>query len=338
LAGGIGGAARAGGLNRVAKVANTVERVANPLNVTKVLPGRKAASNVLRTSAEKSMTEALAPTTQANKARAAKIVPGMLEKRVTAFTQEGLQSKAAAQAETFGQRIEDAWDAIPDGTYRTNIKPIFDDLQKRKMDYTVNGVVVDEAGYKSFENIQRKLLQVADIDVSPKSIREFRQILDKGTARNGNFSFTDKDSALAEARKAAANAMRRELGSDLPGIDKINKEFTFWSNIEEVISDTIKRKKPQTGLVEPVAQAVGMATGSGVVQAVLKGLALRNFVKLTRSTGWKTVSAVMKNDLANLLARGDSFRAAILIKKMLNMVSATERNLKQPASATQTTE
>lgn len=332
VTGAVGGLSKLGGLNRAAKVASIVSEVANPLNAVKVIPGKKVAASALRTSAEKSYTEALAPTTKVNKAKAAKVVPGLLEKRVTAFSKEGLQAKAVPKVNEFGQQIEDAFDAIPDGVQRIDTRPVFEDLQRRKMDYVASGVVIDELGYKAFDDLQRKLLKVADVDVSPKSIREFRQILDRGTARNGNFSFTDADSAAAEARKAAANAMREELAKANPDIDAINKEFSFWNNVDDVISDTIKRQKPQTGLIEPMAQIVGTATGTGgIMQAVLRGLALRNFIKLTRSTGWKTVSAVAKNDLANLLSKGDTFRAGTLINKLLNTASTVERNLMQPA-------
>jgi hypothetical protein len=338
LAGLASGAAKLGGLNRTAKVASTVSNVTNPLNVTKLVPGRNVVSNRLKTSAEKSYTQALSPTTKTNKLKTEKVVPGLLEKRTVAFTHEGLQTKAAGHAQKYGQRIEDAFDAIPEGTIRTNVKPIFDDLQKRKLKTTVKGVTVDEPAYKAFEDMQRKVLKIAEVDVSPQSMREFRQILDKGTARNGNFAFTDADSVLAEARKATANAIRNQLAEELPDIGKINKEFNFWKNVEDVITDTIKRKKPQTGALEKVAQIGGMATGSTVMQSVLKGIALKNFIKLTRSTGWKTVSAVTKNELANLLVKGDSLRASLKIKQLLNMIGAANRNQRQPASTTRNTE
>jgi hypothetical protein len=164
----VSGAAKLGGLSRTAKVASTVSDITNPLNVTKVIPGRKVAAKTLRTSAEKTYTEALSPTTRVNKLKTEKVVPGLLDRRVTAFTQEGLQAKATPKVNEFGQRIEDAFDAIPDGTQRINTRPIFEDLQKRKMEHVVSGVVVDDLGYKAFDDLQRKLLRVSEVDVSPR--------------------------------------------------------------------------------------------------------------------------------------------------------------------------
>lgn len=328
LASGFGGASKLAGLPRVANVASKVETITNPINMlSKVAsPIANPLASRLSVSAQKQMTQALAPTTKAMKAKAEQVVPGLLQRGTTAMTQESLLAKAADKAEDFGRQIENAWDAIPEGVYRTNIKPVFDDLQKRKISYTVNGVVVDDAAYGAIENMQRKLLAVSNIDASPQSMREFRQILDKGTQRTGkSFALTDADSVVAETRKATANAIRRELGSELPEIDKINKEFSFWSNVEEVMGETIKRKKPQTGLLEPAASLVGLATGSNFLQKILGALALKNFVKLTHSTGWRTISAVNKNKLANLLASGKGKEAATLINNLLNISAMSQR-------------
>lgn len=316
-------------LTKAGNLATKTGEIVNPLTaVSKVAgPVTSRVSSRLQTSAEKQYSQALGATTKEMKLKSEKVVPGLLERKTTAFTQQGLQAKAEAMAEKFGGRIEDAWDAVPEGTYRTNIKPVFDDLQKRKIGYTVNGVIVDDAAYNAVESMQKKLLAVSDVDVSPQSMREFRQILDKATSRTKkSFALGDADSAIAETRKATANAIRTELGNDLPDIAKLNKEFSFWSNVDEIMSETIMRRKPQAGLMEPLAQTLGLATGSTLLEKVLGAFAYKNFVKLTRSTGWRTVSAVNKQRLANLLAAGNGKEAGDLVNTMLNQAATLQRS------------
>lgn len=324
---------KAGNISKVSQVTRAGQAIAkageitNPLNILKAAkPITSKLSPRLETSAAKQYSEALGATTKANKIKTDKVVPGLLEQNVTAFSKEGLQSKAQTALGKASEKLEDAFDNLPQGI-RTDIKPIFDDLQNRKMKYTTNGVVVDDAAYNAYERMQRKLLEVADIDVSPQSLRELRQIWDKGSARTGNFSFTDADSVLNEARKAAANAVRNELANEFPHIAKINKEFSFWSNVDDILTDTIRRIKSQTGLIEPIAQIAGLATGSTVIHAVLKGIALKNIVKLFRSTGWRTISATKKYQLAKLLARGESNKAANLIKELLRDTAVANRGI-----------
>jgi hypothetical protein len=69
-------------------------------------------------------------------------------------------------------------------------------------------------------------------------------------------------------------------------------------------------------MAETAGIAGGLARGS-IEMAALAGITLKNLVKLTSSTAWKTISAVAKNDLADAIARGDTAKASLIISKML---------------------
>ena len=286
-------------------------------------PLLKPISKGLQTSAEKSYSKALGATTKANKQLSDKVVPRLIETRTKALSRTSLLEKAQKGVEETGEVLEAAYNKLPPGT-RVNVRPVFDSLQKLKGQYVVKGTdqVGDDAAYTAIENMQRKLLSVSDESVSVESIRSFRQILDNATKRTGkSFALSDSDSAIAEARKATANAIRKQLAAEHPDIAKINSEFNFWSNVQTVVGETIQRTKSQNPLGGQIAAEGGAIIGAtikGTVGSVVLGAVTLKFLRQAiQSTAWRTTSALIKASLANSLAKGNMVTANILLQKII---------------------
>lgn len=91
-----------------------------PMGMARALKvGAPKVAPMMRAAAEKQYTQALAPTTLANKSIASKIVPGLLDKRVSALSREGLQGKVQAQLAEAGDKFDEVLDQISSQTKTT---------------------------------------------------------------------------------------------------------------------------------------------------------------------------------------------------------------------------
>jgi hypothetical protein len=277
----------------------------------------------LQGSAEKSYAQVLNPTTKVNKAITAKIVPELLDRGVTALTMKGLQAQAQSHIAAVGSAIGDAWDALPAGT-KTDLQPVYDHLQSA-IDDTHS--IPDSAGKmipkgpeaeRAIDNIsrlQQTLVDVAEPDASGKlqipvdKIRDLRQYFDGIAAKAGRYPMNQlSDQSAAEAHGLAADSIRKELANDHPDIAELNKEYSFWKNTNQVVSDTLERRQGQAKpLGRQLASAAGAGAGfvsGGVGGAVLGRAAMDAIESATRSPAWRTVSAVLKSKLADAIASG----------------------------------
>jgi hypothetical protein len=163
-------------------------------------------------------------------------------------------------------------------------------------------------------------------------MRKLRQYFDEVTKEAGGFEGKNlSDKSVAAAHKMAADGIREELAKFYPDIAKINKEFSFWKDLSQVVDDTIVRKTghgPGLGatVMKGAAAAGGMASG-GVGGAVVGAQTMGTLQRAMNSTAWRTVSAVQKDRLANAIAKGNRGEAERLIRMIsATVTSATARN------------
>jgi hypothetical protein len=127
-----------------------------------------------------------------------------------------------------------------------------------------------------------------------------------------------------KAERVAADAIRAEFAKSSPDLAKLNAEFTFWKGVQDVAEATVAREAGKIrqqivprgiGLTAGVlsGETLGEKAGFGALGFALGGKA----VELFGSTGWKTASAVTKNRLAKLVAKGDFEGAALLTSKII---------------------
>lgn len=299
--------------------------------LSSVAPGLEAG---MRSNAEEQYARVLNPTTKANKFTTAAVVPELIDRGVTARTMKGLQAQAQSHIGALGAAIGDAWDNLPAGT-STELAPVYDRLQSA-IDNTHS--VADSSGKMipkgpeaaraigNIQQLQQTLMDVAETDpttgkltIPVDKVRGLKQYFDDIAAKAGRYQGNDlADASTAEAHGIAADSIREELAKDHPDIDKLNKEYSFWKNVNGVVSDTIQRRQGQAPpLGARLAQGAGFIKG-GVVGAE----AMKALTEAVRSPAWGTVSAVMKDRLADSLARGGSLQANSAIYQIRRAVAA----------------
>ena len=317
----------------------------------------KALSGPLRESAEKTYARVLSPTTKPNKYLARKVLEeggkgtgqSLLDRRVLAFTERGLERKLATKAAESEARLEDAYNTLGPNA-KVKILPILDDIQKFAEEKAVApidvaqqaqrgsaqvggrpGNIVNPELYRAAQNMQTaiidRLAPLADT-ASLESVRKLRQVLDKPLSMKAMFSGKLPVTVQDQAEKVAADAIRREIAGQYPDIAKVNAEYSFWQAAKDVMSAAVERKTGQEGLLKRVMprMAGAMAGGvlgyqhggvsAGIEGAALVGLAYETLNHALTSPAWRTVSAVSKNEVARLLAKGEADKAAKLAARL----------------------
>ncbi len=296
---------------------------------------RKPIAGAIQETAEKKGAQALGATTKEMKQLSDRVVPELIKRKTFFLTRGGLEGKAATKADDFGARIGDAFDALPPET-KVQVAPVIHSLEKLKDSAVTVGaggqrVIIDEAKYRAAQELQNTFLDLASDpnkfvtypSVSVDSIRKARQVMDAITAKAGKgFGLGLKDTAKLEANKAGANAIRNEIAQEFPNIDKLNKEFTFWKNVEKVVGTTIERTKSQgTGLITTIAESGGAVAGAvvkGTVGGVIMGgIGLNLLKKAVTSPAWRMTSAITRQALADAIYSGKITDAIQILNRII---------------------
>lgn len=305
---------------------------------TSILPGMGRVAGILKGSAEKSMAQVLGATTKESKAITAKVVPELIDRGMVAATRKGFEKKAASALSAAGDKIDEVLAAIPEGV-TADTRPILKAMNNYRNTFRVEGskVIANEPGFQNATEQMKKLAELVQEqgrDVSFKSLRSLRQILDTTVSNaKGFFGKTVAEGSKLDAQRELAGAIRSELAKTQPDLAKINAEYAFWKKVDKVLKETIERTQSQA---TPLSQTIGTAAGAvvgathgGVVSTVAAG---RYLPKLFQSTGWRTVSAQTKNTLAEMLADGSTKQADLLARVILAGKAASSTQI--PRSST----
>lgn len=175
--------------------------------------------------------------------------------------------------------------------------------------------------------------------ISRQSLRALRQSVDdtvrdsEGFARSALVAGGAVEPSLAakiKVERNAGNIFRRILNQDQPDIAALNSEYHLWSNVRDAMSPAslgenfTKEVNPWQRLwhdryaawIAGAGAAAGAANHYGG-QAAAEGVgALFAVGALARSAAWRTVSAASKNQLADMLAKGQLEEAAKLATRI----------------------
>jgi hypothetical protein len=281
--------------------------------VQAVSEGLPFAAPPMRRWATGQFERALAPTTKINKAITKDIVPGLL-KRGERGSLESLEERAVSQAKVAKPKLDAAYGKVPASATQDSGTTIVKDLETLKGKYVVKGKVANPAAVDAITGVQEIVNQYGK-DIDPASLRQLKHIFDEPVASRGGFAGGDLTTAYTlKAQKAAGNSIRKIMHQASPDVAALDKEVSFWLNVQRVTSQSGLRRTGQAGgllkVLSPLAGSVGMAAGvaghstsmgieAGVV-ATLTGLA----AQAVRSPGWRTATAVLKDRFADALARG----------------------------------
>lgn len=300
---------------------------------TELLP---LAAGPLKNAAETQYERALAPTTKANKVITQKIAPELI-RRGEHGSLDDLMQTAKSKIADLNPQLDAAYSATsPARTVGSGTK-ILQDLDALKGKYMVNGQVAQPQAIKAIEGIQ-DIVRKQGADINPDSLRKLKSIFDDPVSQRGGYAGTDLTTAYAlKAQKVAANSIRDVMSGASPDVAALNKEISFWLNVQKVTRESGLRRIGQQGgltkILGPLAAGTaGAVTGAhfgteaGVGAAITAELAALAS-QAVRSPAWRTASAVYKNEFAMALARGDVGRASALSARLAEVArqGATQR-------------
>lgn len=280
--------------------------------VQAVTEGLPFAAGPLRRAATTQYERALAPTTKINKAITQDIVPGLL-KRGERGSLEGLEKRATGEIAATKPKLNTAYGNVPASGTQGSGTTIVQDLEALKGKYVVKGQVANPSAVNAITGVQDIVKQYG-ADIDPASLRQLKQIFDEPVASRGGFAGGDLTTAYTlKAQKAAGNSIRKIMHQASPDVAALDKEISFWLNVQRVTSQSGLRRTGQAGgllrTFEPLATGLGAAAGisggvTGSVEGALAGFLASQVGRAIRTPAWRTATAVIKDRLADALARG----------------------------------
>lgn len=310
-------------------------------------------SPILRNSAEKQMTDVLAPTKVVNKLKAQEVAPGLVKRKVTAGTRQGMESRLADETEAAGQEVGEAEENIlsrqsanpltagsPD--QRVSADDLMKSLQAYRSEMAVPGtggrVTGNDAGASAIDAQIDKLNQLVQNQgnkLSPESVIGLRRALDKQVVASSKGAYVADEgvAAMTDAKRYFANAIRRELSQSYPDLAKVNAEYHFWRTALDVMHDTNVRKLGQSGVVGQMKNLAKSAAAGGIAGHYLgatggteAALAMQALSQATQTTAWRTVAASTKGAIADALVNANFQKAMTLIGEIAGSESTLPKN------------
>lgn len=289
--------------------------------LSKVDDAAKALAKPVRESAEASISRVLNPTTQATKQTTQKIAGELVDRplsKTLSLTRKGMEAKAGAAAEVAGEAIGEAGKLAG----RTPTNEVINYLQSLKQQFVAGGKVVSREGVESIDEVSRIIAQYGD-DVGNETLRDIRKIFDAEFYQGKkNIAKSTAETSTLNFKKQAADKIRSILGEKFPDIAKLNKEYAFWSGLEDVLGKTVSRKTGQKGALKAVATVGGAVAGQGVAGSIAGALAFRTVASLVDSPVWGFVTAKLKNQLAKALANHDLSEIGKLLGNIPGLTAA----------------
>lgn len=287
-----------------------------------VTEGMGAFAPPLQRAAESQYARALAPTTKVNKAITQDIAPELIQ-RGEFGSLEGLEKKAGQRISAINPQLNTAYGQLQGaGKIPGSGSQVIADLEKLKQSYMPEGNIAQPQAVSAIEGIQNIVKQYGP-DISPNSLRRLRQIFEDPVAAHGGYAGADLSTSYTlNAQQEAADSIRGILNKN-PDIGSLNKEISFWLDVQRVTSQSGLRRTGQEGGLMKVLGPLGAAvTGSGTGAATHSPAAamgaagatlLSSYaVQVARSPLWRTMSAVAKDRFAQALATGDVGQVAAL--------------------------
>ena len=269
-------------------------------------------------------TRALSPTQAANKVTAQKIVPEMIDRGITG-TLPSIENQAERGISAVKPDLDAAYAAMPASATKGSGTQVLADLDKLKGRFMVGGKVARPEAINAIEGVQDIIRQYG-ADIDPQSLRQLKEIFDDPVASRGGFAGADLTTKYQlRAERAAGNSIRNILHQASPDVANLDKEISFWLDVRKVVQSSSLRKTGQAGglfkVLSPLGEVasgaiVGAAHGPTMGLETAGALMLGDMaIRAVRSPLWRTTSAVVKDGLADALARGDVGRVASLVTR-----------------------
>lgn len=273
-------------------------------------------------------------------------IPGMLERRVTAGSMEGLLERAQNEAAHWGQEVENAWAAVPQNT-TLQVQPLLQAIDDSVAQGAIRGqnlgpvadTMMDHAHEMRdvITNLAHQNPATGALEITVGDLRQLRQFSDMVAARSGAYAGRDiADQSLAAIYETTGNAARNQINQAFPHVEQANQQFNFWRNAERVADETVQRRVGQErGLLRTIGNTIGASVGGavghslggteGTVIGTVIGTGISDQLqKAMTSTAWRTASAVTKQRLADALAQGNMGAVEFYLGKILGAAASAK--------------
>jgi hypothetical protein len=221
---------------------------------------------------------------------------------------------------------------------------IVSDLENLKGRYIVNGAPANPTAVNAISNVQDIVKQYGN-DISPNSLRKLKQIFDDPVAAKGGYAGADLTTQYSvKAQKAAANSIRQIVHQASPDIAALDKEISFWLNVQKVTgASALRRTGQEGGLLKSLAPLASAAAGGGALAQLAGGGTAHTLEGATgaflaahaaaamRSPAWRTASAVLKDRFADALASGNVGKVLALSARFGVAAPGVIQNPEQPS-------
>jgi len=302
----------------------------------------------LKEEATKKVVQALGPTKERFKAIAERLAPQILM-RGLGGSRQALQTKAASMLETVGDQLDTALQQH--GAEAVSTQPIVDVLETAKDAFrtTVQRggqttmVVYEPRAVQQLSGLQKILTDLGP-DARVDQLVAVRRAWDKVVDQAGGFAHRAggaigiplKEQTEAWAKREATSAIRDQLNQAVPELGAINKEWSFWKNLDDVLGQTLKRTQPHgVGIGQMMAEGAGQVVGGalGATQGVATGVgsafAVGKLAAMARqvftSPRWQFVDAKLRNQLADAIVNNNVDNvASALVRISAVQASKTE--------------
>ncbi len=285
--------------------------------------------NKLKKSADTSMIAALGPAGRGtgpagsnDLALAKKLAPQLIERGFKATSHEAALSKIGDILEVANAKIDDKMMALPAGS-KVPTYDLIKFFQDVKNQAKVNGVATGTGKIiNDVLDVYMDDLRQMGPSLTPEQVVKLKRQI----APLAKFSklASESDNTKAEANQIIYNGLRESMNQLDSGLGPVNKEVGFWLKVHDVIEKTSRRPQPPSS-----------GTGGAVLGAIIGGqtgpwgaagmaVAGRQMQRLMRSPGWRFISANMKDDLANAMAKHDLGRFNQLVAAASSQLGDTE--------------
>jgi hypothetical protein len=253
-----------------------------------------------------------------------------------------LEAQALEKHQQLGKELDGAYSKL-DEKAKFKLKPVYDDLWKFA---TENGLYKDGT-VKEQKAITATLEQMKEIaeklgpeigEASPSKIRDIRDLLTeraklyKTNAAGVSVKGPEVDGYTKKLAETASKGLRSVLNDSSPTLKKLNREFEFWKTLHESLGARDKQLLGQMRFASRMFSTgktiggglVGGAYGKhkdGITGAFEYGLiGAAGGVALSTALEhplFNTVSAVVKDRIANLLVSGEGAKGTALLLAQL---------------------
>ena len=289
----------------------------------------KSLSEKLSDSAIKDIEQWLWATKEKFKQKSRELAPDIIKKEIRG-SKEWVQQLAEQQKTKFWSKIKDFIDSWKlEGT--VNRDDLLDTLDNIRKEGQVWDIIIDEAIVSATDKMADAISWFGR-EIPASKARELRQMFDDAVYNTKGVISEEALSLKNNIKKSLADNIRKQLAEQNPDLAALNKEFSFYSKLDEVLTETLNRQgSQQGGLSSNIMGGGWLAAGWAVFWDITGAIATAAVVKwlseAMRSTRWKLISASTKNKLAKALASWDKTAATKIASEIISKVLENKTKL-----------